>query len=138
MPFVVDASVTVAWALSDDNSGAAESAYRRLQSDTAVVPAHWWFEVCNTLIVSERRQRLSEEETALFLDLLSYVPIGRDVNPNESAVLGLARKHRLTVYDAAYLELAVRLGIPLATLDTDLTRAARAEGVHLLSKRRAT
>ncbi len=136
MPFVLDASVTAVWALSDEASGAAESAFRRLHSDTAVVPAHWWFEVRNTLIVSERRRRLSEAETSSFLSVLAYLPIDRDLTPDESAVLRLARAHKLTVYDAAYLELAARHGIPLATLDTDLARAAHAEGIRTLDKRR--
>ncbi len=110
-------------------------AYKRLHSDSAAAPAHWWFEVRNTLIVNERRGRLSEAETASFLQILSYLPIDRDLAPDESAVLRLARLHKLTVYDAAYLELAERRGIPLATLDADLIRAARAERVPLLEKR---
>jgi predicted nucleic acid-binding protein len=106
-----------------------------LLSDSAIVPAHWWFEVRNTLIVNERRKRLSDTETASFLHVLSYLPIGRDLTPNESAVLRMARAHNLTVYDAAYLELAERQGIALATLDADLVRAARTAGIALIEKK---
>jgi predicted nucleic acid-binding protein len=135
MPFVIDASVTAVWALSDEASDIADSAYRMLLSDSAIVPAHWWFEVRNTLIVNERRKRLSDTETASFLHVLSYLPIGRDLTPNESAVLRMARAHNLTVYDAACLELAERQGIALATLDADLVRAARTEGIALIEKK---
>lgn len=135
MPFVMDASVTAVWALSDEAQEVADLAYKRLHSDSAACPAHWWFEVSNTLIVNERRGRLSEAETASFLQVLSRLPIDRDLAPDESAVLRLARLHKLTLYDAAYLELAERRGIPLATLDADLIRAARAERVPLLEKR---
>ena len=136
MPFVVDASISAVWALSAETSGIAEFAYRQLYSDRAFVPPHWWFEVCNTLIVNERRGRLRESETAMFLQALAMLPITRDLNPEESAVLHLARVHKLTVYEAAYLELAKRQGAPLATLDVELARAARAERIALVGNRK--
>jgi predicted nucleic acid-binding protein len=99
----------------------------------AVVPSLWWFEVRNILIVNERRRRITESGTASFLLNLSLLRLRTDRSPDENAVLRLARAHRLSVYDAAYLELAQREGLPLATLDADLQRAAAGEGVALVS-----
>ncbi len=93
------------------------------------MPALWWFELRNVLIVNERRGRISEPETMVFLRRLERMAISVDHGPVESEVLGLARRHRLTVYDSVYLELARRLALPLLTLDKALARAAAAEGV---------
>ena len=131
MPFALDASVTLAWALPEE-SAAANQAWGRIATDNALVPALWWFELRNGLIVNERRGRITEAETARFLRRLSRFPIAIDDVRNEAAVLSVARRHRLTVYDAAYLELAIREGVPLATLDGPLAGAARTEGVPVL------
>jgi len=104
-----------------------------MHSDEAVVPALWWFEIRNTLIVNERRKRISKADTTQFLERLSRLSIRLDRIPNEAEVLRLARTHRLSVYDAAYLELAERELLPLATLDSDLAKAARAERVRLIA-----
>ena len=98
------------------------------------MPCLWWFEVRNILVVNERRRRIAESDTAAFLLNLSKLRIRIDRAPDEGAVLRLARTHRLSVYDAAYLELAQREGLPLATLDADLRTAAAGEGVALLSR----
>jgi len=90
--------------------------------------------VRNILVVYERRRRIAESDTAAFLMHLSRLRIQVDRLPDESAVLRLARNRRLSVYDAAYLELAQREGLPLATLDADLQKAATGEGVALLSR----
>ena len=95
-------------------------------------PALWWFEVRNLLIVNERRGRLTKDQSDIALALLEQLNIGLDRSPDESTILGFARKYRLTVYDAAYLELAKRCALPLATLDADLISAAKAEGIALL------
>ena len=84
--------------------------------------------------LNERRGRLSELLTERFLRVLSHLPISSDDTPDERRVMALARRHRLTVYDAAYLELAQREGVPLATLDGALAAAARAEGVPVLGE----
>ncbi len=129
MPFVIDTSVTLCWAFDDEDHPAAASALLRLGADSARAPSLWWFEVRNALVVNERRGRITEAGTASFLRLLSRLDISIDDSPEEAAVLAFARRHRLTVYDAAYLELARRGQMPLATLDGDLIRAAQAEGV---------
>jgi predicted nucleic acid-binding protein len=132
MPFVLDASVAACWAFDDEDHPAAVLALERIRADEARVPALWWFEVRNTLIVNERRGRLTEADTAAFLRGLSRLGILVDRAPEEADVLALSRRRRLTVYDASYLELARREGVPLATLDSDLIRAARAENLPLL------
>lgn len=132
MPFVLDVSITASWAFSDEANPHAFAVLSRLNKETALVPALCWFEVRNVLIVNERRKRISESKTAEFLRKLAQLPIDGDTSPNESAVLRLARAHGLTVYDAAYLELALREGVPLATEDTGLARAATVETVTLL------
>jgi len=131
MPFVVDASVVVAWALGEVTNIAGE-ARARLRSDNALVPSLWWFEVRNALVQNGRRGRLTEPGTADFLQELSRLAISLDRVPDERMILTLARRHRLTVYDAAYLELALRASLPLATLARPLVQAARIEAVPLI------
>lgn len=133
MGFVLDASVTACWAFQDEDHPHARAAFHRIRAEEAVVPSLWWFEVRNILVVNERRQRIAESGTSAFLTHLSRLRIRVDRNPDESTILRLARSHRLSVYDAAYLELARREKLPLATLDAGLQRAAAAEGVAMLS-----
>lgn len=130
MPFVIDASVAGSWLLPDEDRH--ENAYERLDRDYAIVPRIWWFEIRNLLIQGERRKRIDEQAVAEALSTMSAFPLQQDDKVEESTLLRLARKHRLTIYDATYLELAKREDIPLATLDRDLARAARSERVTLL------
>ena len=131
--FVLDASTVIAWAIEDERQGRAVDVLIRLRTgDEARVPALWWFEVRNALVVNERRGRLSEADTATLLRELARLPVGIDRAPDETGILALARHHRLTAYDAAYLELARRASLPLASLDKALRRAASASGVALL------
>jgi predicted nucleic acid-binding protein len=134
MPFVLDASVTACWAFADEDHPLAAVALTRLRSDHALVPALWWFEVRNILVVNERRQRLTTVATTSFLRELSELAIAQDLAPAEAEILRLARTHRLTAYDAAYLELAQRHNVALATLDDALIRAARSELVPILGE----
>lgn len=133
MAFVLDASITACWAFQDEDHPDARLAFQHMRIEEAVVPSLWWFEVRNILVVNERRQRITESDTAAFLSNLSRLRIRIDRLPDENAVLRLARTHRLSVYDAAYLELAQREGLSLTTLDADLRRAATGEGVAILS-----
>ncbi len=132
MPFVVDASIAACWLLPDERHPNADAALRRIAHDPSVVPSLWWFELRNMLIVNERRGRLDSAKTAQALRLLRGLPITIDMEVEEEALMRLARTHRLTAYDAAYLELAQRNGVPLATLDSALAIAARAEAVPLI------
>jgi predicted nucleic acid-binding protein len=129
--FVVDASVMLARPLGEANP-IATLTRARLQDDTALVPELWWFEVRNVLIVNERRGRISEEHTDHSLREWSQLDLVVDHSLDEAMVIKLARRHRLTVYDAAYLELALRERLPLATLDASLAEAARREGVAVV------
>lgn len=134
MSFVLDASVAACWALADEEHPAATLAFARIQNEEAVVPALWWFEIRSILIVGERRKRIAEADTIGFLRDLGRLPIRVDRSPEESQVLRLARSHRLSVYDAAYLELALREQSPLATLDKELAGAARSERASILGE----
>ena len=134
MSFVLDASITACWAFADEDHPEASLAFDRIRTEEAVVPSLWWFEVRNILVVNERRQRIAESDTAAFLLHLSRLRIRVDRIPEENTILRLARTYRLSVYDAAYLELAQRQSLPLATLDADLRRAAAGEGVVLLTR----
>jgi predicted nucleic acid-binding protein len=135
MPFVIDASVIAAWAL-DEGDRVAESAAQQLRADPAIVPGLLWWELRNVLVIAERYGRLTEERTSEFLSAFSQIAITVDRSPDEAALLRLARRHRLTVYDAAYLELALRQTLPLATLDRALAGAAHTEGVPLIGNSR--
>ena len=130
--FVLDASVVASWCFPDEFHPKAEAAFRRIADETALVPALLWFDLRNLLLMGERHNRLSEAQVALSLKDVSELPIEVDRAPDESRVLSLARMHRLTVYDAVYLELAQRKALPLATLDRALIDAARSEKVPLI------
>jgi predicted nucleic acid-binding protein len=132
MRFVLDASIAACWAFQDEQNSQADAAFHRISAEEAVVPALWWFEVRNILVVNERRKRIAEADSNEFLRNLCRLRIRVDRSPEEAAVLRLARTRRLSVYDAAYLELALREVLPLATLDCDLAAAALAEGTRLI------
>jgi predicted nucleic acid-binding protein len=132
MPLVIDASVVAAWHFPDERSAKGDAILARLESDCAFMPALWWFEIRNVLLSSERRGRTAREHTEPFFDFLRGLPIEIAALPQELAVLRLARRHQLSFYDAAYLELAQRERIELATFDGALVQAAKAEGVRLV------
>lgn len=117
--FVLDGSVALAWCFPDEDEPYAQSVLDSLASATALVPSLWHLEVANPLLMGERRKRSTEADTATWLGFLTALPITVDEETHLRAwgdVLRLARTHALTVYDADYLELAVREGLPLATL----------------------
>ena len=125
--FVLDASVTLAWCFEDEANAHALDILERLEEGEAVAPALWVLEVGNALLGAERRGRLTQAESTYFLELLRRLPIRIEETPHPRSwgeILSLARNHRLSTYDATYLDLAMRLGIPLATLDDALREAA--------------
>jgi predicted nucleic acid-binding protein len=134
MPFVLDASIAGCWAFQDESHPYADLALDRLLADTALVPVIWWFEVRNILVKNERRKRIAPIDTLAFLRTISSFTINIEPIPGEAELLRLARVRGLTFYDAAYLELAQRNQIPLATLDTNLASAAKAEGVPIIGE----
>jgi predicted nucleic acid-binding protein len=133
VPYVLDASVAASWCFHDETDSRADAALGRLGNDRALVPIHWWFEIRNVLLVGERRKRTSEQYTRWFLARLERLPIDLAPLPEPHAVFDLGRRHGLTFSDAAYLELARRESLALATLDGELAAAARSEGVSLLA-----
>jgi predicted nucleic acid-binding protein len=133
MRFALDASVTITWAIRDEDHPIADLALRELQSGSAIVPGIWWYEIRNILVLCERRGRISAADSNRFLRDLEPLHIDIDFPGSGAHVMDLSRKHKLSVYDAAYLALAIREHLPLATMDKDLAAAALAEGVTLLS-----
>lgn len=133
MAFVLDASVTASWFLPDEHPNAiAEATLDRLVDGTGTAPSLWWFEVRNLLVIAERRRRLTRSEADEALTKLAVLKITIDRAAHSDMLMHLARQHRLSVYDAAYLELAIRHAVPLASLDKSLSDAAKAEGVPLI------
>jgi predicted nucleic acid-binding protein len=132
MPLVIDASVVAAWHFPDERNSQSDSIMDRLEYDSARMPALWWFEVRNVLLIGERRGRTIRKHAEGFLDFLRGLPIELAPLPDEVSVLRLARQHQLSFYDASYLELAQRERIALATIDRALARAAVATGVPLI------
>ena len=133
MSFVVDASILAAWFLNEKTDPRVEAAFDTVTRVETRAPILLYYELRNALLVSERRNRITEAMSAAFLRDLALLPIRLAPAPDDDDVslMTLARKHRLTVYDAAYLELARREALPLATLDRALEKAAVAEGVAL-------
>ena len=135
MAFVVDSSVTMSWCFADEATDYTESVLDRLRDLPAVVPAIWPLEVSNVLLVGERRRRITHSRATRFVRVLQELPIsvdGETVSASLGPVLQLGREYGLTAHDAAYLELAMRRGLPLATLDEVLIAAASEAGVDLL------
>lgn len=131
--FVFDASVALAWCFHDEATAASAALLDRLALDEiAEVPAIWALEVANILVMAEKRKRLDAAAVAEFVALLETLDIRADDAPAARAfgeILALARREGLSSYDAAYLDLAMRRGLPLATRDAALAKAARRAGV---------
>lgn len=139
--FVLDSSVALTWFFKDQASPDTDLILQKLGAGSiCTVAQHWILEVANVLLGAERVKKRSPAEATQFLALLENFAIEVDAETGRfaaSATLALARKHKLTSYDAAYLELAIRRSLALATLDLDLRKAAQAaqaEGVSLLPK----
>jgi predicted nucleic acid-binding protein len=132
---VVDASVAVSWLIAAEQSAATQRVLDRVGRDGAVVPGIWPLEVANVLLVAERRRKIAAAARAAALKLLSTLPVEIDPETATQAWAGtlhLAERFGLTAYDAAYLELAQRASLPLATLDDELRAAGKSCGVTLL------
>jgi predicted nucleic acid-binding protein len=131
LTFVIDASIVAGLAFGEAPHPRITSAIDELAVSEALTPSLFFFEVRNALAVNERRGRTTPQGSADFLRRLARLPIRFASLPDDDALMTLARERKLTVYDAAYLELARREGLPLATLDRDLEKAVLAEGVAL-------
>lgn len=135
---VIDASVTLFWCFPDEETPASMNVLDRLKAGAqALVPAFWSVEVLNILLLGERKGRITPEQTKAFFDTLRVLNPALDYASLEQVtgpwpIQIICRDHRLTPYDALYIELAVRSGCPLATLDQPQREAAQALGVHCL------
>ena len=116
----------------DETNPRADAVISRAVNGDGIVPRHWHLEMRNALLMGERRGRTTPEQSAARLDGLSRIPLRTDSEPDLDAAMTLARAHGLTIYDAVYLELALRRRAALATLDGRLRRAAAAERVQTL------
>lgn len=136
MNFVLDASVALSWCFEDEGEAYAESVLEALRVSEAAVASVWPLEMANGLLTAERRGRITPADVTAFVELLLALPIV--LNPVERRALeatrATGRRCGLTSYDAAYLDLAAKLGVPLATLDDRLRTAARAEGVPVFGE----
>jgi predicted nucleic acid-binding protein len=132
---VLDASTTVSWCFEDEASAESEALLDLLKTTAiAVVPTIWRVEVANALLMAERRKRIVAETTLAFLDVLLRLNVIADSEDDETVwrrIVALAREQGLTAYDASYLELAIRMNVPIATKDARLIKAAEACGVSL-------
>jgi len=133
--FVVDCSIAMAWLFHDEATPKTAALLNRLATETALVPAWWFIEITNVLAMAEGKGRITATQSEAFIADLGKLGIERDDEAPDRAfthLLTLCRTHRLTSYDAIYLDLAVRRNLPLATLDADLRKTANKVGVRLL------
>ncbi|MBW4583217.1 MAG: type II toxin-antitoxin system VapC family toxin [Tildeniella nuda ZEHNDER 1965/U140] len=135
MRLVLDCSVAISWCFGDESNTYADAVLLLLSDDVeAIVPGILWLEIVNVLLVAERRQRVTQIQAAKALMLLRSLPIFVDVNTDQASIdatIAIAREGSLAAYDAAYLALAMREGLPLATIDRRLGAAAQQRGMLL-------
>ena len=129
---VIDSSAALTWCFEDEASPRSDALFEQVRDQGAVVPGLWHLEVANVLLQAERRGRIAAADVSTRLDLIAELPIATD---NETTarpwreILAVARAEGLTIYDATYLELAIRRGLPLLTKDEALIAAAARTGV---------
>ena len=130
MAFVADNSVVLAWFIASQSTAYSEKMLRRVALEPVHVPLVWSLEFANALRQLERRRKLKPEVTAELLDAVDALELKSDASPpGQRRLMGLARQYELSVYDASYLELAIRLALPLATQDAALAAAATRAGL---------
>ena len=131
---IPDASAAGAWMFPDESDPTVDALLDAVEEGEydGLVPVHWFLEVRNSLVMGARRGRIAREDVAEYLSDLSSLDLTADTEADLDEVVGLAMRYGLTVYDTVYLELALRTGSPLATLDAQLRRAASEAGVEIL------
>lgn len=133
--YVLDCSVTMSWLIQDEENLDSIKLREELFEGQAIVPSLWSLEVANVLLQSEKKKRITPFQSSACIKLLQNMPIQIDSKTSELAmnrVLELSREYKLSIYDACYLELSLRLPCPLATLDKQLTLAAKGAGIPVL------
>jgi predicted nucleic acid-binding protein len=134
--YVLDASVALAWCFADERTPETQSLLARALDESVAVPSHWPLDLANILTNAERRGRIDPDRISRFIAMLGTIAVEVDATTHErglSGILNLARQERITSYDAAYLDLALRERIPLATRDAALAEAARRVGVSVIT-----
>ena len=134
---VIDASVALAWCFPDEASDYADDILVALEGHPILVPTLWPIEITNALLVAERRKRIKQSAIRQFVELLNGLTVvmtSQSVTESVSNILPLAREYSLSAYDAAYLDVALRHGAPLATLDNNLQKAGRQAGIEIFSR----
>ena len=138
MAFVLDCSVTLPWFLEDERTAFTDSLLFGAKRADYWVPSIWCLEFPNALLVAERRRRIERSHRIEALELIPRLQIRIDSEAIDlKSISEVAEKHELSTYDAAYLELALRRGLGLVTLDRDLAQAANSEGVSVQSAGRS-
>lgn len=135
--FVLDCSVAMAWCFEDESDSYSDRVLNLMVDSEALVPALWFLEVANVLLLVERNKRIKEADSSRFIELLRSLPIAEDeesVTQIIGSIVSSGREFNLTSYDAAYLELAMRQGLPLATRDKALKTACEKCGVPLFGQ----
>lgn len=133
--FILDCSIAVAWCFEDEASEICDALLERVRDEGAFVPSLWYLELGNVMIQAERRGRIMPADVSIRLELIGDLPIVIDNETSPRAlheILALARAQNLTTYDATYLELAIRRGLPLATNDKRLRSAGMNAGVQII------
>ena len=133
---VIDSSAALSWCFEDEASPESDALFEQVRDEGAMVPGLWHLEVANVLLQAERRGRITSSDVTMRLELIAELPITTDNETSARAwreILTLARVEGLTTYDAAYLELAIRRGLPLQTKDAALLAAAKRNGVSVLA-----
>ncbi len=132
--FVLDTSVTMAWCFEDESNPYADAVLEKLAENIALVPEIWLLEVSNVMVTAERRKRMTKADSVRFQELLKELSIQVE-NSTQQRIFGenldLAREQKLSTYDASYLDLAMRAGCPIATLDEALKQSAKRCGVEI-------
>lgn len=133
--FVLDCSVAMAWCFEDESNMHSDKILKSLKDTKAIVPMLWPLEIMNVLHIAERKKRISLEQSEIFIDFLNNLPIERELILSEKInkrILEISRKYAITAYDAAYLEIAIRKHVPLASFDKNLCNAAKLAHVQVL------
>jgi predicted nucleic acid-binding protein len=134
---VVDASVAMSWCFLDEATPATRKLLAGISDATILVPAWWYIEITNVLVLAEQKGRTTADQVAEFISMIEALDVEVDSESPPRAfshLLPLCRSHRLTSYDAIYLDLAFRRRLPLASLDEPLRKAAKKLGIKLLGK----
>lgn len=131
MQFVLDCSVAMSWFFEDESDPYSEGVLNSLKINEAIVPILWHLEVSNVFLVAEKRKRITESKIIHNMNLIDSLPIKVQISSPMREIYILARQFGLSSYDATYLDLAMRLGLPLATRDNQLKSSAKSSGIPL-------